>query len=107
MRQRGAVIIVENNQVALIKRTRGQHVYFLFPGGMVEPGETIEAAAVREAYEELGLHVILGRLVAVVERNDALQYHYLATIQEGEFGLAEALQAGTMANLDAPLRFRD
>ncbi|MFZ5815890.1 MAG: NUDIX hydrolase [Bacillota bacterium] len=86
MRERGAVIIIRDGEVALIRRSHGGSSYFLFPGGMVETGETVEQAAVREAWEELGLHVTLGRLVAICERNSSLQYHFLATIQGGEFG---------------------
>lgn len=94
MKQRGAVIIVRENEVALIKRVRGETTYFLFPGGTVEPGETVEQAAAREAYEELGVQVTLGKLVAVVERNGALQYHFLATIQGGEFGTGTGEELG-------------
>jgi 8-oxo-dGTP diphosphatase len=35
------------------------------PGGFVEFGETVEAAAIREAYEETGLRVELVRLLGV------------------------------------------
>lgn len=85
-KQRGAVIIVKDGAVALIRRTRGPETYFLFPGGMVEPGETVEQAAVREAHEELGVSVALGRLVAIVEHGTATQYHFIAEITGGEFG---------------------
>jgi ADP-ribose pyrophosphatase YjhB (NUDIX family) len=44
--------------IVLIKR-RNPPYGWAIPGGFVNYGETLEAAAVREAYEETGLHVIL------------------------------------------------
>jgi 8-oxo-dGTP pyrophosphatase MutT (NUDIX family) len=35
-------------------------------GGMIEPGETPEDAARREAREEIGVEVVLGRLLGVI-----------------------------------------
>ena len=60
---RARVVIVEHDRVALIRRVRDGHTYYLFPGGGVEPGETPLEAARREAYEELGVNVELGPLV--------------------------------------------
>jgi 8-oxo-dGTP pyrophosphatase MutT (NUDIX family) len=83
---RSAVIVLREDEVALIRRVRGGEVYYLFPGGGVETGETPEEAAVREAHEELGLAVRLDRLIAVVEFDGSEQYYYRATITSGEFG---------------------
>ncbi len=83
---RSAVIIVENDHVALIERVRDGHIYYMFPGGTIEDGETAETAATREAEEELGVTVELQGLVAVVTFHDQAQYYYQATISAGQFG---------------------
>ena len=85
---RGAVVIFDGDRVALIERRVPERAgaYYLFPGGQVEPGETPEAAARREAAEELGLRVRVGRLLAVVTRRGAEQHYYLATVEGGDFG---------------------
>lgn len=85
MRDRGAVVIIQNNRVALIKRVRTDSIYYVFPGGGIEPGETPEAAAKREAWEELGVKVKIQECLATVEFNGK-QYFFQAIIREGEFG---------------------
>lgn len=85
-RVRSAVIVPREDKVALIRRVRAGEVYYLFPGGGVETGETPEEAAVREAHEELGLAVRLDRLTAVVEFGGGQQCYYHATVTGGAFG---------------------
>lgn len=61
-----AVALVDDlrrpTQVLAARRSAPPHLAggWEFPGGKVEPGETAEDAAVREAAEELGLRVRLG-----------------------------------------------
>ncbi len=86
MRRRSGVILLEDGKVALIERVREGRIYYTFPGGGIEPGETPEEAAVREAHEELGLHVRLDQLAAVVRFRGSSQYYFLATAIGGEFG---------------------
>jgi 8-oxo-dGTP diphosphatase len=86
MSYRAAVILLQDDKVALIERLRAGLHYFTFPGGHVEPGETPEQAAVREAKEELGLDVSIQRLLAEIWWNHKPQYYYLAEAVGGDFG---------------------
>ncbi len=62
MRIRVAVGVVLNDkgQVLVAKRKAHQHQgdSWEFPGGKVEPGESIQVALKRELFEEVGLRVI-------------------------------------------------
>lgn len=86
MNARAAVILIEDGRVALIERHRQGLHYFTFPGGHLDPGETPEQAAVREAWEELGLQVTLGRLLATGHWQGQEQYYFLAQAAGGLFG---------------------
>ena len=86
MSYRAAIILLQDDKIALIERHRaGQH-YFTFPGGHVESGETPEQAAIRETREELGLDVSIKQLVAEIWWHEKPQYHYLVEAVGGEFG---------------------
>jgi 8-oxo-dGTP diphosphatase len=63
--QRVAVVMIErvvNGQLEVLFAQRPQGKvyagYWEFPGGKVEPNETIEAAAIREIHEELGIDIV-------------------------------------------------
>jgi 8-oxo-dGTP diphosphatase len=89
VKARAAVIIIENDKIALIERYRsGQH-YFVFPGGKVKSGESLFGAAAREAEEELGLKVMIGALVAEVSYLGIPQYYFLADPISGQFGTGD------------------
>lgn len=47
MRNRAAVILLDGEKVALIRREKMGSVYYVFPGGGIEEGETPEQAAKR------------------------------------------------------------
>jgi 8-oxo-dGTP diphosphatase len=99
MSYRAAVILIEQGQVALIERHRqGQH-YFTFPGGHIDPGETPEQAAVREVQEELGLQVVIQRLLAQAWWQGKPQYYYLVEAVGGEFGTGTAGKGKLSADL--------
>ena len=84
MRNRGSVVIVENDKVGLILRIRDGIVYYVFPGGGIEKGETPEEASKREAFEELGVEVKVNECLAKIEDNGT-QYFFLSEIIKGTF----------------------
>lgn len=64
-----------------------------FPGGKMEPGETMQQAIIREIQEELGVTISPTKLVTTVEY-DYPTFHLtmhclLATVVEGEIKLIE------------------
>jgi len=76
-------IIIERARVLLVKRAhppiQGQ---WSIPGGVLEVGERVREAAVREAREETGLIVEPGELLGVYDRilrdvEHRVQYHYV------------------------------
>jgi 8-oxo-dGTP diphosphatase len=92
-------VIVDQGRVLLIKRGSPPLLgEWSLPGGVVELGETLRAAAEREALEETGLVVKAGAVIEVLDRiipgkEASPQYHYvlidfLCTVQGG------ALRAG-------------
>lgn len=84
--ERAAAIIIDNEKLALMKRTRGGNIYYLFPGGKVEENETIIQACEREIREELGLNIIVDFELCEVLFNENIQHYFLCNILSGTFG---------------------
>jgi len=62
----GTIIRDDGGRIALVKRAiEPGYGKWVYPGGYVDRGELVHDAAIREAREESGLHVRLGRLINV------------------------------------------
>ncbi len=76
-------IIIERDRVVLVKRGHAPLLgEWSIPGGVLEVGETLREAVVREAKEETGLVVTPGELLGVYDRlirdgEGRARYHYV------------------------------
>jgi ADP-ribose pyrophosphatase YjhB (NUDIX family) len=78
----GAVVIIEESVVLVRRRYEPLAGQWSIPGGRVELGEELREAVRREAWEEIGLEVEVGPLVAGVDRisrdpEGRVEYHYV------------------------------
>lgn len=64
---RPATIVIKDEKVLLVSSRYHGEEFYLFPGGGVEFGETIEEAAIRETFEETGVKVKIKNLFHVNE----------------------------------------
>ncbi len=64
-RELTAALVIEGRQLLLLQNTKHGTVRFEPPGGKRRPGETIGACVVREAREELGISILLGKRLGV------------------------------------------
>lgn len=104
-----AVALIDaDNRVLIAQRPSGKSMAGLweFPGGKIEPGETPEAALVREVKEELGIEVCLECLAPFnfashsYETFHLLMPLYICRTWDGEIAPREGQQFAFVRALD-------
>jgi len=100
IRNRVAVLIVQDDKILLVQHEKYGKKYWLVPGGGIEYGETLAEAARRELKEECSLNVRIGDLLFVSETIPPDRHrHVINYYLEGE------IVGGEMSvNPDAVLR---
>lgn len=85
--QAALAVVLREERVLLVRRANPPDAgLWGYPGGKVEPGETVEQAAVRELHEETGVRAEVGPVLVTLEaRGEGFHYalhavacHYLS-----------------------------
>ena len=94
------------NKILLCRRAIEPRLgFWTVPAGFMENGETLQAAAARECYEEALAKVEIGSLLAVVSVTGANQVHVMfrARLLQPEFAPGpESLEVGLYAEAEIP-----
>lgn len=103
-----AAIIQNGDKIFATQRGYGEFKDgWEFPGGKIEPGETLEQALIREIREELDTEIEIGKLFDIVEYDyphfHLTMYCFLCKIKSGSLTLKEheAARWLTRENIDS------
>lgn len=84
-----SALVTDADRVLLIRQQRGTVSSLELPGGYLDAGESLEEAAAREAKEEAGIDVVVGRLAFTI------MWHRSSDERSNFIAVFEALPAGT------------
>ena len=79
-------IIIEDNALVTMYREKEDRVYYTFPGGGINEGETQEECVIRECEEEFGIAVEPVRHVYTYENDKTIQHFFICKWESGELG---------------------
>jgi mutator protein MutT len=101
----GAICVVDGGIVLLRRGIDPGYGKWVFPGGYVDRGETVEEACVREAREEVNLEIRIERLLNVYSYagRPVIVIVYVTRATGGQLRAGdEALEVGTFAPHEIP-----
>lgn len=91
----GVIVVRDDGTILIGKRKNSFAPYYSIPGGCIEPGETFEQAAIREAEEETNLIICEPRVIAITNNLETYVEsgkHFISVI------LVAHLFSGELAN---------
>ena len=97
-------IIFKDNKMVTMYREKNGRVYYTFPGGGMDEGETVNECVTREVVEEFGMTVEPIREVYTYEDEKTYQHFVLCEWVSGEFGtgVGEEFQGDTSRGFYEP-----
>ncbi|MST04279.1 MAG: NUDIX domain-containing protein [Candidatus Pacebacteria bacterium] len=96
-RIRAVAVILNGDNIALLHQIKNGKEYYVFPGGGVEVGESVEEAVLREAIEETSLTVKIEKFLYHYSYDDNTEnIFYLCRYVSGILKLGEANEAEGM-----------
>lgn len=88
-RLRIGAIILQDEKLVSMYRERDGRIYYTFPGGGAEEGESEEECVIREVYEEFGIEVKPIKKVYTYENDRAVEHFYVCEWVGGVFGTGQ------------------
>ena len=85
-RERARAIIMRDGKLVAMYREKADRIFYTFPGGGMEGGETEESCVIREAFEEFGLTVKPIKKVYYYENEISIEHFYICEWISGEVG---------------------
>lgn len=82
-------VIPYNDGFIVIHRIRTDREYYVFPGGKIEEGESVDECVEREVMEEIGIKSIFKKVLYEVIWKDKKQYYAYVEYVKGKIGTGE------------------
>ena len=92
-------IVVQDGRILLVRNHDAQGVWFCLPGGGQAHGEALTDALKRECFEEIGCHMVVGRVCLV---RDYIAEHHEFALQDGGAHQVEIMFECQLAPGSAP-----
>ncbi|MBQ8425395.1 MAG: NUDIX domain-containing protein [Clostridia bacterium] len=82
-------IIIDRDKLVAMYREKNNKVYYTFPGGGINEGESETECVKRECLEEFGIIVVPVRKLFILEDAKTIQHYYLCNWTDGALGMGD------------------